>query len=138
MKIVGKVWKSEQDKFWLAKIGSLDLMVQATRKKEIPAMIKDAMELLVDAPEFSVKVTMHDDFVFVDANDTKKLIALILKRQRQKKHLNLEEVATHMHARSINEYAQYEQGRHLPSLEKFEQLLKAIDPEITVFMSLNT
>lgn len=136
MKIVGKVWKSEQDKFWLAEIPSLDLMVQSTRKKEVPEMIKDAVELLVDDPAFSVKATMMDDFVFLDANDTKKLIALILKRQRQKKHLNLEEVATHLQARSINEYAQYEQGRHLPSFEKFEQLLKAIDPELTFFMSL--
>lgn len=136
MKIVGKVWKSEQDKFWLAEIPSLDLMVQAKRKKEVPEMIKDAVELLADDSTFSAKATMVDDFVFLDANDTKILIALILKRQRQKKHLNLEEVASHLQARSINEYAQYEQGRHLPSFEKFEQLLKAIDPELNVFMSL--
>jgi hypothetical protein len=136
MKLVGKVWKSDQDKFWLAEISSLDIMVQATKKKEIPEMIKDAVELLVDDAAFSVTATMAGDFVFVDANDTKKLIALILKRQRQKKHLNLEEVATHLHARSINEYAQYEQGKHLPSFEKFEQLLKAIDPRLDLFMSL--
>jgi hypothetical protein len=136
MKIIGKVWKSETDKFWLAEIPSLDLMVQAARKKEIPDMVKDAVELLIDDSAFSATVTMIDDFVFLDANDTKKLIALILKRQRQKKHLNLEEVASHLQARSINEYAQYEQGRHLPSFEKFEQLLKAIDPELTFFMSL--
>ena len=79
---------------------------------------------------------MVEDFVFLDANGYKKINALILKRQRQKKHLNLEEVATHLHARSINEYAQYEQGRHLPSFDKFEQLLKAIDPGLFVFMSL--
>ncbi len=136
MKIVGKVWKSEDRKFWLAEIPALDLMTQAKSKKAIPEMIKDAVELLMDDSSFSVKVTAFDDFVFLDANDTKKLIALILKRQRQKNHLNLEEVATHLRARSINEYAQYEQGRHLPSFDKFEQLLKAIDPNLSLFMSL--
>ena len=136
MKIVGNIWKSERDKLWLAEILSLDLMTQATTKKEMPAMVKDAIELLVDDPKFTVKTTVVDNFVFIEANDTKKLIALILKRQRQKKHLNLEEVASSLHARSINEYAQYEQGRHLPSFEKFEQLLKAIDPNLTIFMSL--
>lgn len=136
MKIVGKAWKAEDNKWWLAEIPALDLMVQAAKKKEIPEMVKDAVELLVDDPKFSITVTMIDGFVFVDANDTKKLISLILKRQRQKKQLKLEEVATHLHARSINEYAQYEQGRHLPSFEKFEQLLRAIDPELSLFMSL--
>lgn len=136
MKVVGRVWKSEEDSFWLAEIQALDLMTQAKSKKGIPAMVKDAVELLVDDPAFLVKITTVDDFVFLDANDTKKLIALILKRQRQKKHLNLEEVSSHLKAKSINEYAQYEQGRHLPSFEKFEQLLKAIDPELTFFMSL--
>lgn len=73
-----------------------------------------------------IKVTTSNDSVILEANDTKKIIALILKRQRQKNNLRLEEVAKHLHARSINEYAQYEQGRHLPS----------IDPKITLFMSL--
>lgn len=136
MKIVGNIWKSEEDKFWLAEIPALDLMTQAKNKKEIPGMVKDAIELLVDDSAFSVDVTVLNNFVFLDANDTKKLIALILKRQRQRKHLNLEEVASHLKARSINEYAQYEQGRHLPSFEKFEQLLKAIDPGLDLFMSL--
>lgn len=136
MKIVGTIWKSEEDKNWLVEINALDLMTQATKKKDIPAMVKDAVELLADDSSFSVKATVVENFIFLDANDIKKLIALILKRQRQKNHLNLEEVASHLRARSINEYAQYEQGKHLPSFEKFEQLLKAINPELNLFMSL--
>ena len=46
MKIVGKIWKSKEDKFWLAEIPSLDLMTQATTKKEIPAMVKDADRII--------------------------------------------------------------------------------------------
>jgi hypothetical protein len=134
--IGGRVWKSRKDAFWLAEIPFLNLMVQAESKEEIPEMLKDAIELLVDSSTFSVQVTMRDNTVLLDSNEPKTLIALVLKRQRLKKSLKLEEVALYLKAKSINEYAQYEQGKHLPSLEKFEQLLKAIDPELTPFMTL--
>ena len=134
MKIIGKVWKSRKDQFWLAEIPFLDLLVQATSKEEIPETIKDAIELLVDDPNFLVDVTMTNNILFLDSNDPKKVIALILKRQRRKKSLKLEEVASHLNAKSINEYAQYEQGKHLPSFEKFNQLLNAIDPELMPYI----
>lgn len=134
MKIIGKVWKSRKDKFWLAEIPFLDLMIQSTTKEEIPETIKDAIELLVDDPAFAVYVTVMDSIAFIDSNDAKKIIALILKRQRRKKSLKIEEVASHLKAKSINEYAQYEQGKHLPSFEKFKQLLHAIDPELTPYI----
>jgi hypothetical protein len=44
-------------------------------------------------------------------------------------------VASSLRATSINEYAQYQQGKHVPSFEKFDQLLKAIDPELTTVMT---
>jgi predicted RNase H-like HicB family nuclease len=136
MKIGGKVWKSKKDGLWLGEIPFLNLMVQATSKEEIPEMAKDAIELLVDDPTFSIEASVIQNALFVEANDPKKLIALILKRQRLKKQLKLDDVASHMRAKSINEYAQYEQGKHLPSLEKFEQLLKAIDPTLVAVMTL--
>src|SRR5579872_897442 len=43
----GRVWKSTQDQFWLAEIPSLDLIVQAERKEEIPETVSEAIELLV-------------------------------------------------------------------------------------------
>lgn len=132
MKIGGKFWKSDQ--FWLVDIPILNLMTQASTKKEIPEMVKDAIELLVDDVNFTVDVTIAHNAVFIDTNDPKKLVALILKRQRHKKNLKLEQVAMFLKAKSINEYAQYEQGKHLPSFEKFEQLLKAIDPELMPFV----
>ena len=46
-----------------------------------------------------------------------------------KNNLKLEDVAEAINAKSINEYAQYEQAKHLPSFEKFQQFLDAIDPE---------
>ncbi len=136
MKIAGKIWKSNKDEFWLAEIPFLDLMVQATSKEEIPETIKDAIELFVENPGFAVDVSVSDSIVFISSNDAKQLIALILRRQRQKMSLNLEEVAQHLQAKSLNEYAQYEQSKHLPSIEKFEQLLKAIDPTLIPFLDV--
>jgi hypothetical protein len=134
MKIGGKIWKSETEKFWLAEIPFLNFMVQATSKEEIPETIKEAIELFIDSPGFEANVSMSGNTALIDSNDTKKLIALILRRQRSKMNLNLEEVAENLNAKSLDEYAQYEQAKHLPSLEKLEQLLKAIDPELTPYL----
>ena len=130
------MWKSRKDSFWLAEVPFLDLMVQAESKDEIGEMVKDAIELHIDDPSFMVAVTVAGDQLFIESNNPKKLIALILKRQRLKKRLKLDEVSSHLAAKSINEYAQYEQGKHLPSFEKFQQLLKAIDPNLEPVMTL--
>lgn len=136
MRIAGKIWKSRKDKFWLAEIPLLSLMVQAESKEEIPAMAKDAIELLVNDLKFVIDATLSGKILFIEANNDKKLIGLILKRQRLKNNLRLEDIQTNLRAKSINEYAQYEQGKHLPSLDKFEQLLKAIDPVLSPVLSL--
>lgn len=136
MKIGGKVWKSRKDKFWLVEIPFLDLMTQTEHKEDIPDMVKDAIELLVDDSKFKIEATLDRNVVLVESNNPKKLLALILKRQRLKNNLKLEEVSSQLKAKSINEYAQYEQGKHLPSLEQFEKLLKAIDPHLMPFMSV--
>ncbi|HJZ23961.1 MAG TPA: hypothetical protein VJ201_05880, partial [Candidatus Babeliales bacterium] len=87
MKIEGKIFKSRKDKFWLAEIPFLNLMIQASRKKEVSIMVKDEIELLVNDPLFCVEVTILNNSLFIDTNDAKKIIALILKRQRLKKSL---------------------------------------------------
>ncbi len=135
MKIIGKVWKSRTDALWLVEVPLLDVMTQATTKEETVMMIKDAIECLTDDPLFSVVASLHGSTICVEANDSKKLIALVLKQQRCRKRLTLEEVAKHLHAKSINEYAQYEQGKHQPSFEKLAQLLQAIDPSLSPVIS---
>lgn len=40
----------------------------------------------------------------------------------------MKEVAERMGSRSKNAYAQYEQGKILPSFDKLTQILQAIDP----------
>ncbi len=135
MKLAGKIWKSRKSNVWLGEFPLLDLATQADTKEEIPAMIKDAIEALVNDKHFSVDISLHKNALYLEAPDQKKLIALILKRQRRRKKLTLEEVAAHLHTKSINEYAQYEQGKHQPSFEKFEKLLQAIDPNLRPVIS---
>jgi transcriptional regulator with XRE-family HTH domain len=52
----------------------------------------------------------------------------MLKRQREAHSLTLVEVARRLGRKSPNAYARYEQGKSLPTLEKLNKLIKAIDP----------
>jgi hypothetical protein len=115
MQIAGKVWKSKKSNVWLGEIPLLDLATQAPTKNKVPGMIKDAIEALVDDETFLIKVSLLKDVLIVEAQDQKKLMSLVLKRQQRKNKLTLEDVALQMHAKSINEYAQHEQGKHLPT-----------------------
>lgn len=137
MRLGGKFWKSKTSNFWIAEVALLDVTTQAETREDLPVMLKEAIELLVDDPSFNITAELVDNNIFVDANDAKKLMALILKRQRLQSHLTLQDVAHNLNAKSINEYAQYEQGKHLPSVEKLEEILNAINPDLKPFFSCN-
>jgi transcriptional regulator with XRE-family HTH domain len=57
------------------------------------------------------------------------MIRLLLQRQRQKSGLSLAEVAHRLGAKSRNAYARYEQGVSVPTIEKLDELLRAIAPD---------
>jgi len=90
----------------------------------------DAIEGAIDKPGFSVDITpsYHDTFL-IRANDLTALIAFMLRQQRAAKGLTVREVAARMGATSQTAYARYEQGKHLPSLDKLMEILKAINVE---------
>lgn len=79
-------------------------------------------------------LTVHIDSISrtefeIDCRDSRAMISLLLRRQRHKSGLSLQEVAHRLGARSRNAYARYEQGRSVPTVEKLDQLLKAVAPE---------
>jgi DNA-binding XRE family transcriptional regulator len=102
-------------------------------------MVADLLETLVNRPGFTV--TVHPgkggDFE-VSATDTRFLIALLLRRQREASGLSLAEVAKRLGAKSRNAYARYEQGQSVPSVEKLSELLAVISPGRDIVLRQNT
>ena len=127
MRFYGKVYKD--GKFWLAEVPILDAMTEGHTKKDAFAMVKDLLETLVNRPGFIVTVHpgKHGEFE-VSSNDTRGLISLLLRRQRERSGLSLSEAAERLGAKSRNAYARYEQGISMPSLEKLIELYQAVAP----------
>ena len=93
-------------------------------------MIVDWFATMVDRKDFSVRIhsTGGDDFE-VSSDDSRTMISLLLQRQRQKAGLTLAQAAQRLGAKSRNAYARYEQGVSVPTVEKLDELLRAIAPD---------
>jgi hypothetical protein len=129
MRFEGRVWKDKGSKYWLIEVPLLDIMTQGTSKKDAYRMIADAIESLVNRKEFKTDVRPLDkEFFAIGASPESVIVALMLKRQRESHHLTLLEVSRRLGQKSPNAYARYEQGKSLPTVEKLNQLMKAIDP----------
>lgn len=116
--------------FWLAEIPLLDAMTQGRSRREALLMAGDLVESLVGRRGFSARVhPLRDDSFEVSVSDVRPMIALLLRRQRARSGLTLQEVAERLGARSRNTYARYEQGTSQPTLEKLNQLLHAVAPD---------
>ena len=57
------------------------------------------------------------------------MVSLLLRRQRQQSGLTLAQVAERLEAKSRNAYARYEQGVSVPTVDKLDELLRAIAPD---------
>jgi hypothetical protein len=128
MRFYGKVYKD--GKFWLAEVPILETMTQGRTKKEAFVMVEDLLETLVNRPGFSVTVHpgKHGDFE-VSSTDTRGMISLLLRRQRERSGLSLAQAAERLGAKSRNAYARYERGTSVPTLEKLNELLQAVAPD---------
>ncbi len=128
MRLAGHVFKV--GKYWAIEAPILGVVTQGRTKKEAYEMIIDAIESLVNKKGFKVEVFPRKGNYFVlGSPDLATLIALLLRRQRMKQGLTLMEVSKRLGAKSHNTYARYEQGKSIPTVEKFSQLLSAISPD---------
>jgi hypothetical protein len=136
MMIAGRIWKDGS--WWLAESEIADVITQGKTRTEAAAMLADAIESLVDRSSFRVTVrdapSAGDGGVTIEANDPAALVALVLRRQRQVSGLSLADVAEKLGQTSKTAYARYEQGDAMPSMEKFEELLRAVSPTATVII----
>ena len=127
MRFYGKAYKD--GKFWLAEVPILDAMTQGLTQKEAFVMVEDLVETLANRPGFSVKVHpgVHGHFE-VGSSDTRTMVSLLLRRQRERSGLSLAEAAERLGAKSSIAYARYEVGTSIPTVEKLDELLHAISP----------
>ncbi|CAN2039681.1 Helix-turn-helix transcriptional regulator [Candidatus Magnetomoraceae bacterium gMMP-15] len=127
MRFYGRIYKD--GKFWLAEVPILDAITQGRSRKEAYDMVEDLLETLANRPGFSVKVYpgKHGDFE-AGSSDTRGMVSLLLKRQRERSGLSLAETAERLGFKSRNSYARYENGTSMPTLEKFNELLQAVSP----------
>ena len=92
-------------------------------------MIADAIESLVNQPQFKIRVFPgKGEYFEIGASDESTLTAFLLRRERTKSGLTLAQVARKLGSKSINTYARYEQGRSVPTVPKLSELLSAVAP----------
>jgi len=133
MRFSGRVWKDGSH--WLAEVPLFEAMTQGRSRREALEMIEDWFVSMVNRPGFAVEamLTGQDEFE-VTSNDLKSMISLLLQRLRQESGLSLADAAERLGARSRNAYARYERGDSVPTIEKLDQLLKAISPDRDVVL----
>ena len=125
MRFAGRIFKD--GRYWVIEVPILGVMTQGRTKKEAFEMIADAIESLVNRPEFRIDVFCGEGGYFeIGSSDQGLLTAFLLRRQRLRQGLSLEEVTRLLGAKSLNAYARYEQGRSVPTVSKLNQLYKAV------------
>jgi hypothetical protein len=134
MELEGSIWK--EGKFWIVEVPSLDISTQGRTKKEALLVIKDAvLELFFSyfknkkPKNFNVSIREYKhNIIGIAASDKKLLLALSLRRQREKEGLTVRDVSKRLKSKSPNAYFQYETAKINISFDQYEKLLKAINP----------
>lgn len=137
MRFSGKIYKD--GKFWLAEIPILDLMTQGRTKREAYEMVADMLDTMVNHKDFEITVFKGKKDAFeVGSSDAKYFVRLLLQRKRELSGLSLSQVASRLGMSSRNTYARYEQGKSVPSVEKLNDLLRAVCPETDIVIGEST
>jgi predicted transcriptional regulator len=128
MRFQGRIYRT--GKHWIADVPVFDALTQGRNRKEVLDMISDWFASMVNRPRFTVRVhAAGNDEIEIESDDTRAMISLLLQRQRHKSGLSLSQVAERLGARSKNAYARYEQGVSVPTVDKLDQLLRAVAPD---------
>lgn len=134
MELEGKIWKS--GKFWLVEVPTVEVMTQGHTRTDAIKMIVDAIEGLVncyfpnEAKNFKVFVQDYKKGIIgVSTSNNSLMLAFSLKRQREASKSTVREVSERLGSNSPNAYARYEKGRTRISLDQYERLLQAVNPQ---------
>ena len=128
MRFAGQVVKA--GRWWAIEVPDLGAFSQGKTKKEAYAMIRDAIEAMIDKPGFTVDVHHGSGSYFeVGSTEDAALVAFFLRQQRGLSGRTLEQVARNLGQTSVNAYARYEQGASVPTIDKLTELLRALEPD---------
>jgi DNA-binding XRE family transcriptional regulator len=127
MRLAGRVWRD--GRHWLVEVPMLDALTQGRTRTEALGMLADLVATMSPTPDLRVEVWPGPGQALeLGVADAAALVAILLRRQREKHGLSLAEVAGRLGARSKTAYARYEQGRSVPSVAKLFELLAAVAP----------
>ena len=113
----------------MAEVPVFDALTQGRSRKEALAMVADWLTTMVGRKGFVVEVVPVGRELFeVSAADARSMVSLLLQRQRQRSGLSLAQVAERLGVKSRNAYARYEQGVSVPTIEKLDELVRAVAP----------
>lgn len=125
MRLAGKIEKD--GKWWLASIPMIDAGTQGKTRKEALFMVKDLVETLVNAKGFKVMVILgQDGRIEISSNDPRKVIALVLRRLRERRGLSVRDAAKLLGVNSPTAYSRYERGESVPSVVKLGAMIHSI------------
>jgi len=134
MRFAGRVVKA--GKWWAIEVPDLGAFSQGRTKREAYAMIRDAIEAMINTPGLRVDVHPGKGSYFeVGSTDDAALVAFFLKQQRGLSGKTLEQVVRNLGQTSINAYARYEQGASVPTIDKLTELLRALEPDADFVLS---
>lgn len=138
MEFRGKVWKTEGRPPWVIEVKSLGITTQGYTKKEALSMLQDAVRLYLEHyfnQKPKVKIIDHGKGVVgVTCSEKRLLLSLSLIKQREESKLTVREVSDRLGSKSPNAYAKYERGKINISIDKFDQLLQAVNPNLSGVM----
>ncbi len=118
-------------KWWAIEVPLLGIYTQGRTRREAFEMVRDAARMLPDDDGFDLELyPVSGERFEVGCEDAAAFYAFVLRRHRQARGLSLRDVAERLGMKSRNAYARYEQGRTVPTLQKFAELLKAVNPSI--------
>ncbi len=127
MRFSGRILRD--GRYWVIEVPILGVCTQGFSEKDAYFMIADAIEELVYKDGFKITVHPGEGGHFeIEATDTAALIAFMLKQERLRSGLSLQQVAERLGVKSHNAYARYEQGRSVPTIEKLAELYAAVSP----------
>ena len=117
-------------KYWAIEVPILNIVTQGKSKKDAYEMIVNSIESLVNKKDFKIELyPVKDSYFEIGSKDVATLTAFLLRRQRMKHGLTLVEVSKRLGTKSHNTYARYEQGRSVPTIDKFSLLLSALSED---------